>query len=472
MYRRLRAQASGHADDPASRRHSLAHDAVRHHDAHRAQRAGLPLPVVARPDEGTQFIFDWGLVPAYFSWVAVLTSMFLHGGFLHVGGNMLYLWIFGDNVEDRMGHGRFLAFYLLCGMAAALAQTFVSPASRVPMVGASGAIAGVMGAYFVIYPHSRIVTLHPVLLPPDRRGAGDLLPRHLVPDAVPERRRLDRAGRGGHRRRGVLGARRRASWRACSAGSCSGGPSASGRSGGTTWSGDRDAGEPDGPLYFVPGLSAIFSSRSCARSNDGAISSASSVSASPRPSGRSASSASARSACAAATIGRLGRERAAERAQRQRRVLALQRQPAERRLRLAVERIGGDEAAVGVLGARGVALRLEQRRELARRLDVGVVDLQHRFERADGAVGVLLLLGDRARCRRAGCCAPLAVGSSCAARSNALIAPALSPACAARRPACMCTRKLSGLSAASFFRSSSDGFSLSSGAFSARTMAP
>jgi membrane associated rhomboid family serine protease len=112
-------------------------------------------------DDGTQFIFSWGLVPAYFSWVAVLTSMFLHGGFLHVGGNMLYLWIFGDNVEDRLGHGRFVAFYLLCGVAAAVAQTLISPSSQVPMVGASGAIAGVMGAYFVMYPHSRIVTLIP-----------------------------------------------------------------------------------------------------------------------------------------------------------------------------------------------------------------------------------------------------------------------------------------------------------------------
>ena len=78
--------------------------------------------------------------------------MFLHGGFLHVAGNMLYLWIFGDNVEDRMGHGRFLAFYLLCGTAAALGQTLTVPDSVVPMVGASGAVAGVMGAYFVLYP--------------------------------------------------------------------------------------------------------------------------------------------------------------------------------------------------------------------------------------------------------------------------------------------------------------------------------
>src|SRR5262245_41436261 len=108
------------------------------------------------------FMLRWGLVPAAFSWVTVITSMFLHGGLLHVGGNMLYLWIFGDNVEDRMGHGRFLAFYLLCGTAAALAQTMATPNSDVPMVGASGAVAGVMGAYFVLYPKSRVVTLVPL----------------------------------------------------------------------------------------------------------------------------------------------------------------------------------------------------------------------------------------------------------------------------------------------------------------------
>ena len=108
------------------------------------------------------FIMQWGLVPAYFSWVTVFTSMFLHGGFFHVAGNMLYLWIFGDNVEDRMGHARFLVFYLLCGTAAALAQTLTAPNSTLPMVGASGAIAGVMGAYFVLYPKSKIVTLIPL----------------------------------------------------------------------------------------------------------------------------------------------------------------------------------------------------------------------------------------------------------------------------------------------------------------------
>ena len=119
------------------------------------RQAGLDVP------EMEQFIGAFGLVPADFSWLAVLTSMFVHGGLMHVAGNMLYLWIFGDNVEDRMGHGRFLAFYLLCGAAAALAQTTAAPDSPVPMVGASGAIAGVMGAYFVLYPKSRVLTLIP-----------------------------------------------------------------------------------------------------------------------------------------------------------------------------------------------------------------------------------------------------------------------------------------------------------------------
>jgi membrane associated rhomboid family serine protease len=108
------------------------------------------------------FTLSYALIPAAFSWMTVFTSMFLHGGFMHVAGNMLYLWIFGDNVEDRMGHGRFLVFYLLCGVAAALAQAITVSDSVVPMVGASGAIAGVMGAYFVLYPRSRIVALVPL----------------------------------------------------------------------------------------------------------------------------------------------------------------------------------------------------------------------------------------------------------------------------------------------------------------------
>jgi len=100
----------------------------------------------------------FGVVPASFSWPAVVTSMFLHGGWLHVLGNMLYLWIFGDNVEDRLGHARYLMVYLFCGAVAALGQTATHPQSLVPMIGASGAVAGVMGAYFVLYPHSRVLT--------------------------------------------------------------------------------------------------------------------------------------------------------------------------------------------------------------------------------------------------------------------------------------------------------------------------
>ena len=108
-----------------------------------------------------EFVLYFGLVPAAFSWVAVFTSMFLHGGFLHFGGNMLYLWIFGDNVEDRMGHGRYLGFYLLCGWTASYAHVWSDPASRVPSLGASGAIAGVLAAYLTLYPHARVVTLIP-----------------------------------------------------------------------------------------------------------------------------------------------------------------------------------------------------------------------------------------------------------------------------------------------------------------------
>jgi membrane associated rhomboid family serine protease len=100
-------------------------------------------------------------VPAAFAWPTLITSMFLHGSWSHVLGNMWYLWIFGDNVEDRLGHGRFIVFYLLCGMAAAFGQILMDPYSELPTIGASGAIAGVMGAYFVLYPHSRVLTLIP-----------------------------------------------------------------------------------------------------------------------------------------------------------------------------------------------------------------------------------------------------------------------------------------------------------------------
>lgn len=91
--------------------------------------------------------------------VTVLTSMFLHGGLFHIGGNMLYLWIFGHGVEDELGHGRFLLFYLLAGVGGAVAQTLVDPESSLPMVGASGAISGVLGAYLLLFPYARILTL-------------------------------------------------------------------------------------------------------------------------------------------------------------------------------------------------------------------------------------------------------------------------------------------------------------------------
>ncbi|HEY7447935.1 MAG TPA: rhomboid family intramembrane serine protease [Vicinamibacterales bacterium] len=110
------------------------------------------------------FFRAYGVVPAIFSWPTVLTSMFLHGGWLHFLGNMLYLWIFGDNVEDRLGHARYTVFYLLCGTVAALAQVWTRPDSMIPTIGASGAIAGVMGAYFVLFPHSRVLTLIPLLV--------------------------------------------------------------------------------------------------------------------------------------------------------------------------------------------------------------------------------------------------------------------------------------------------------------------
>ncbi|HTT63770.1 MAG TPA: rhomboid family intramembrane serine protease [Bryobacteraceae bacterium] len=105
------------------------------------------------------FLARYGLVPDNFSLSSVVTSMFLHGGWMHVLGNMWFLWIFGDNIEDLLGHAKYVLFYLVCGVAAALGQVIANPYSTVPMVGASGAIAGVMGAYLVKFPRSRILTL-------------------------------------------------------------------------------------------------------------------------------------------------------------------------------------------------------------------------------------------------------------------------------------------------------------------------
>jgi rhomboid family protein len=116
------------------------------------------------PETLNRFLTAYGVVPAYFHAPTLVTSMFLHGSWMHIIGNMWYLWIFGDNVEDRLGHGRFIVFYLLCGIAAALGQVFMDPSSTLPTIGASGAIAGVMGGYFVLYPHSRVLTLVPWII--------------------------------------------------------------------------------------------------------------------------------------------------------------------------------------------------------------------------------------------------------------------------------------------------------------------
>lgn len=114
--------------------------------------------------ERNHFIAVYGLIPDRLHPYTIVTSMFLHGGWLHVLGNMWFLWIFGDNVEDILGHGKYLAFYLLCGVAAAVTHIFFNPLSRVPTVGASGAIAGVMGAYLVKFPHNRVLTLIPIFV--------------------------------------------------------------------------------------------------------------------------------------------------------------------------------------------------------------------------------------------------------------------------------------------------------------------
>lgn len=125
---------------------------------------------------GTRFLLYYGLIPcdltgacevlgrAFASDLTVFTSMFVHAGFFHYAGNMLYLWIFGNNVEDAMGRMRFLVFYLACGAVAAGAQVLIAPDSRIPMVGASGAVSGVLGAYLLLFPFARVLTLVPIII--------------------------------------------------------------------------------------------------------------------------------------------------------------------------------------------------------------------------------------------------------------------------------------------------------------------
>lgn len=121
------------------------------------------------PQAQAYFFQQWGVVPLRFThprlqanYATLLSSMFIHGGWMHIIGNMWTLWIFGDNVEDRMGRGGFLLFYVLSGLAAGALHIVTNPASTVPTVGASGAIAGVMGAYLLLFPHATVVTLVPI----------------------------------------------------------------------------------------------------------------------------------------------------------------------------------------------------------------------------------------------------------------------------------------------------------------------
>ncbi|KRT68074.1 MAG: peptidase, S54 (Rhomboid) family [Candidatus Rokubacteria bacterium CSP1-6] len=126
-------------------------------------------PAASRAAEA--FIFEFGLIPCRLTGACevpagmpsplatIFTSMFMHGGFFHIFGNMLYLWIFGNNVEDTLGHGRFLGFYLGSGVAAAGAQTLMGPSATTPMVGASGAVSGVLGAYLLLFPYASVLTL-------------------------------------------------------------------------------------------------------------------------------------------------------------------------------------------------------------------------------------------------------------------------------------------------------------------------
>jgi len=130
-------------------------------DANAARRAVIALGAIPAVLSGE------ARLPPEFEWLprqaTVLTYMFLHGGWLHLLGNMLYLWIYGDNVEDSMGHGRYLGFYCLCGVAAIYAQVWSAPQSAYPIIGASGAISGVLGAYLLLFPRAKVLTL--VLLP-------------------------------------------------------------------------------------------------------------------------------------------------------------------------------------------------------------------------------------------------------------------------------------------------------------------
>ena len=116
------------------------------------------------PDIGKSLVYMYGFVPAEFNPLTIFTSMFMHGGFAHIIGNMWFLYIFGDNVESILGHVKYFMFYLACGIGAALAQFFVEPASQIPMIGASGAVAGVLGAYMIRFPKARVHVLAVIII--------------------------------------------------------------------------------------------------------------------------------------------------------------------------------------------------------------------------------------------------------------------------------------------------------------------
>lgn len=131
---------------------------------------------VSLGDAAQQAVYSFGVIPSVLfasrslpveleilpAWMTIFSSMFLHGGWMHLIGNMLYLWVFGNNVEDAMGHKRFILFYLSCGLLAALTQAVLNPDSEIPMIGASGAISGVLGAYVLLHPHARILVVIPI----------------------------------------------------------------------------------------------------------------------------------------------------------------------------------------------------------------------------------------------------------------------------------------------------------------------
>lgn len=214
------ARAFGCDHDPASRRQP-DHDQAGGDDRFVAVCWAVFLRQFSLPPaDQARFVYGFGFVPGVLFGDGSLprpttpvppissieTAMFLHGGWLHLLGNMLYLWIFGNNVEDSMGHGGFVVFYVLCGAAAAMAQAAPHPGSAIPMIGASGASSGILGAYLLLYPHARVLVLNSArILHPIDPGEGGLRSRSLV---RPPDFQFGCVKRGDGRRR-LLGARGR-----------------------------------------------------------------------------------------------------------------------------------------------------------------------------------------------------------------------------------------------------------------------